>query len=53
MSGGGGDGLLDALAGLAALGETADAVAALGSGPLRRSWAPILTALGCRVETRA
>jgi hypothetical protein len=54
MSGGGGaDGLVDALAGLAALGEAADAAASLGSGgPLRRSWPPILTALGCRVETR-
>ena len=53
MSGGGGDGLLDALAGLSALGEAADAAASLGSGgPLRRSWPPILTALGCRVETR-
>jgi hypothetical protein len=54
MSGGGGDGLLDALAGLAALGEAADAAASLGSGgPLRRSWPPILTALGCRVEMRS
>lgn len=54
MSGGGGaDGLVDALAGLAALGEGADVAASLGSGgPLRRSWPPILRALGCRVETR-
>lgn len=55
MSGGGGaDGLVDALAGLAALGEAADAAASLCSGgPLRRSWPPILEALGCRVEARA
>ena len=50
--GGGGDGLLEALAGLAALGEAADGAAELASsgGPLRRTWTPILTALGCRVE---
>ena len=55
MTGGGGDGLLDAMAGLAALGEAADGVARLATsgGPLRRTWTPILTALGCRVEQRS
>ncbi|WP_406831969.1 hypothetical protein ABEG17_03860 [Pedococcus sp. KACC 23699] len=51
MGGGGGDGLLDAMTALGALGDAADAGAALGSGgPLRRTWAPYLTALGCSVQ---
>lgn len=52
MSGGGGDELLNALAGLGALADAADGAAALASGgSLKRSWVPILTALGCRVQT--
>jgi hypothetical protein len=53
LSGGGGEGLLDAMAALGSLGDAVDGAADLASGgPLRRTWAPILTALGCRMETR-
>lgn len=51
--GGGGDGILDALDAIIAVSDGIDAAAQLADGgSLRRNWTPILTAIGCPVETR-